>query len=200
MATKERIKQVVEIVKKFGRLQRNQLMKIIEQEDLMSHQTANDAINEAVKFHKLYRQEDYKGKQKIVWYSINEDVRKAEELCKQELDKIIKNYDLKFLIFKEKYPKLTLQEKAEGIDAFSYLFRNIVEIIEFVHELFGQTTYWKKLLKEVRETGMVELQKLNSTESIKDLGHIALDLLSSRLEDVNDAFENVEEYLKELKD
>ena len=199
MATKERVKQVVEIVKKFGRLQRNQLIKIIEQEELMSHQTANDAINEAVKFHKLYRQEDYKGKQKIVWYSINDDINKAEEIFKKELDKIIKNYDSKFLIFKEKYSKLTLQEKGDGIYVYSFLLRHIIEIIGKIHEAFGQTNYWRKLLKEIIQTRPIEFQKLASTESIKNLGHISLYLLSSRLEDVNNAFEDVERFLKESK-
>jgi len=199
MATKERIKQVVGIVEKFGRLQRNQLIKIIEQEELMSHQTANDAINEAVKFHKLYRQEDYKGKQKIVWYSINEDINKAEKIFKKELDKIIKNYDSKFLIFKEKYPKLTLQEKGDGIYVYSFLLRHIIEIIGKIHEGFGQTNYWKKLFEEIIQTRPIEFQKLASTESINDLAQLSLYVLSENYKDVDDAFEDVEEYLKELK-
>ena len=91
MATKEQIKQILEIVKKYGRIQRSQLIKQIEQEGLMSHQTTSNVINEAVKFQRLFRQEDYKGKQKIVWYSVNENIIKAEEHLKQELDKNIKN-------------------------------------------------------------------------------------------------------------
>lgn len=199
MASKERIKQIVEIVKKHGRLQRSQLIRIVEQEKIMSHMTASNAIDEAVKSHRLFRQEDHKGKQKIVWYSINEDTTKAEEMFKQELDKIMKIFDLKFSIFVEKYPKLSLHKKSEGVDAFSYLFRNILVIIEHLHDSFGQTTYWRKLLKEIKETYSIEFQKVTSTESIKDLGHMSLYLLSSRLSDVNNAFDDAEKYLKELK-
>ena len=199
MESKDRIQQIIKIVRKYGRIQRNRLIRIIEQDNLMSHQTATNAINEAVKNHRLYRQEDHKGKVKIVWYSINEDVTKAEEMFKLELNKIIKNFDLKFSIFTEKYPKLSLHKKSEGIDAFSYLFRNILVIIEHLHDSFGQTTYWRKLLKEIKETYSIEFQKITSTESIKDLGHMSLYLLSSRLSDVNNAFDDAEKYLKELK-
>jgi len=199
MATKERIKQVVEIVKNHGRMQRSKLIKFVEQEGLMSHQTTSDAIDEAVKFHKLYRNVDYKGKQKIVWYSINDDIIKAEGIFKQELDKIIKKYDSKFLIFKEKYPKLNLQEKGDGIDLFSFLLREIIAIIGKISEGFDQTNYWKKLMKEIVETRPIEFQKLASKESVNDLGMLSLYVLSENYKTVDGAFEDVEEYLKELK-
>jgi len=198
MATKEQIKQILEIVKKHGRIQRVQLIKQIEQKGLMSHQTTSNVIDEAIKFQRLFRQEDYKGKQKIVWYSVNEDIHKAEEHLKEELDKNIKKFDSNFAIFIEKYPKLSLEQKADGVDHFSFLFRTLVETINHLTIAFQETSYWKKLFKEFRESGHVKFQKLASTESLESLGYISLHLLSQLFEDVNDAFEGAEEYLKEL--
>jgi len=198
MATKEQIKQVLEIVKKYGRIQRSRLIKQIEQEGLMSHQTTSNVIDEAVKFQRLFRQEDYKGKQKIVWYSVNEDIKKGEDNLKQELDKNIRKFNSDFTIFIEKYPKLSLEQKADGVDQFSLLFRTILETINHLSFAFGETSYWKKLLKEFRESKQVEFQKLASTESFENRGRISIYLISQLLEDVNDAFEGAEEYLKEL--
>ena len=198
MATKEQIKQVVEIVKKYGRIQRIRLIKEIEEKGLMSHQTTSNVIDDAVKSHRLYRHEDLKGKQKIVFYSINDNIIKAEEHLKQELDKNIKKFDSDFAIFIKKYPKLSLEQKADGVDRFNLLFRNILVTTEHLSFAFEGTTYWKKLIKEFRERNE-GFQKLASTESLESIGHIALYLISQLLEDTNDAFEDAEKYLKELK-
>ncbi len=56
----------------------------------------------------------------------------------------------------------------------------------------------KKLLKGFRESKQIEFQKLASTESFENRGRISIYLISQLLEDVNDAFEGAEEYLKEL--
>ena len=77
------------------------------------------------------------------------------------------------------------------------LFRIILVTIEHLSFAFGETIYWKKLIKEFREKHK-EFQKLASTESFETIGHIALYLLSQLLEDTNDAFEDTEEYLKGL--
>ncbi len=149
MATREQMKQVLEIVKKYGRIQRVQLIKQIEQEGLMSHQTTSNVIDEAVKFQQLFRQEDYKGKQKIVWYSVNEDIKKGEDNLKQELDNNIRKFNSDFTIFIEKYPKLSLEQKADGVDQFSLLFRTILERINHISFAFGETSYWKKIVKRI---------------------------------------------------
>ncbi|QMU53779.1 MAG: hypothetical protein GKS07_01945 [Nitrosopumilus sp.] len=198
MATKKQIKQILEVVKKHGRIQRAQLIKQIEHEGLMSHQTTSNVINEAVKIQRLFRQEDYKGKQKIVWYSVNEDIRKTEEHLKKELNKKIEKFDSSFAIFIEKYPTLSLEQKADGVDHFNFLFRTIVETINHLTFAFQETSYWKKLFKEFRESRQIKFQKLASTESLENVGYISLHLLSQLFEDVNDAFEDADEYLKEI--
>jgi len=67
LATK-RVDQIVELLKNTRRLQKNQLIRLIEKEGLMSHMTASNAIDEAVKTHRIIREEAVKGKQKIVFF------------------------------------------------------------------------------------------------------------------------------------
>jgi len=68
MVSREKIKQVVEILKNTNRLQKNQLVRRIVDDGLMSHQTASDAISEAVNAHQIIREEAMKGNVKIVFF------------------------------------------------------------------------------------------------------------------------------------
>lgn len=197
MVSRERIKPVVEILQKTGRLQKNQLIRKIVEEGFMSHQTASDAIDEAVKSHRIFRQEDYKGKQKIVWLAITSDIDKAEKQLIQELENYLKKFDERFLIFKDKFPGLTLDQKAEGVDLLSYLFRNIVVIAEQLELGFGKTRKWSNFVKELK-TRQDDFIKLATVSTGQEAIDIAIHLLSSHIMDVNDAFDDVEEYLKEL--
>jgi len=197
MVGKERIKEVVRVLKPAGRLQRNQLVRKIVEEGLMSHQTASDAIDEAVKSHTIFRQEDYKGKQKIVWLSIFQDMEKIEHSLLEELEKKIQEFDLKFGIYKDKFRKLSTEEKAEGADVFHFLFRNIVVVVEQLEWVFGKTRRWSDFLKKVRkrQDEFIKLASLVSPEVQVQISH---HMLTQNMMDVEDAFDEADDYLEEV--
>jgi len=197
MVGKERIKEVVRVLKPAGRLQRNQLVRKIVEEGLMSHQTASDAIDEAVKSHSIFRQEDYKGKQKIVWLSIFQDMEKIELSLLEELEKKIQEFDLKFGIYKDKFRKLSIEQKAEGADVFHFLFRNIVVVVEQLEWVFGKTRRWSGFLKKVR-TRQDEFIKLASLVSPEVQVQISHHMLTQNMMDVEDAFDEADEYLEDI--
>ena len=197
MVGKERIKEVVRVLKPAVRLQKNQLVRKIVEEGLMSHQTASDAIEEAVKSHKIFRQEDFKGKQKIVWLSIIQNLDKIELSLIEELEMKMKEFDLKFGIYKDKFSKLSIEQKAEGADVFHYLFRQIVYLIEQLEFAFGKTRKWSSFYKKVR-TRQDEFVKLSSTISPEVNAQITHHLITQTFLDVEDGFDEVDEYLEDI--
>jgi len=199
MVSRVRIKQVIGVLQKAGRVQKNQLIRLIVDEGLMSHQTASDAIDESVKSYRIFRQDDHKGKQKIVWLSINDDIQKIEDMLKKAIEMVLNKFDLAFELFRRKYPKLSIEEKSDGLDAFVYLFRTILVSLEHLHEGFGKTRFWTDLLKETMQTRLAKFWELSNLETEVNRLTISRILLSYKLEDVEDAFGFVDEFLDELK-
>lgn len=197
MVARERIKQIVGILKTDGRMQRSKLIKRLEEEGIMSHQTASNTIDEAVKLHKIFRQEDFKGKQKIVWLDINQDIRKWEEQLFAFLEVLIKKYDEKFSIFKNKFSSLSLEEKADGVDAYTYCYRNLIVIVEELVEMFHKTSSWSNMLSDLTsmQKGFIHLA---STVKKEEATYISGYLLTEHIADLEDASKDVDKYLKEI--
>jgi len=95
LATK-RVDQIVELLKNTGRLQKNQLIRLIEKEGLMSHQTASNTIDEGVRTHRIIRKEAYKGKLKIVFFTVHADISEDEKYHLDEMEKLLQQFDLRF--------------------------------------------------------------------------------------------------------
>jgi len=199
MVKRGNVKKVVEILKKIGRVQRNELIRIIgNDKDGMSHQTANDAINEAIESNQIIREEDQRGNQKIVWLSASPDISKNEKLLLQNLEEGLQKYDRLFLMFKDKYRNLTTQEKADGVDVFLYFLMQFNMAVDTYTTLFSRTRKWTNFMKElpIRLLDVVDLCK---NDSIKVYSEIITNLILVRSLDVNDAFDDIDDFLKKLK-
>lgn len=199
MVTRDRIKQVVNVLQKVGRVQKNQLIRIIEKEGLMSHQTANDAIDEAVKSNRIFRQDDFKGKQKIVWLSVTDDFLKLEDSLKRQIEMSLNTFDSKFEDFEKIYPELSIEQKADGLDVLVYHFRSIIVAIEHLHDAFGKTRFWENLTQEVRLGRLAKFGELAASESDVNRMKISSILLSYKFEDIEDSLIDVEAYFSKIK-
>lgn len=199
MVSRNRVKQVVNVLKKAGRVQKNQLIRSIVEEGLMSHQTASDAIGDAVKSNRIFRQEDFKGKQKIVWLSVYENVQKAEDAIKRKMEIILNKFDSQYQIFEKKYPELSIEKKTDGIDALLFLLRSILVTIEHLHEAYQKTRYWDDLLTETRIGRVMPFRELAKLETEENVTQISLNLISYKFDDIDSSFDDVEEYLGKLK-
>ncbi len=199
MVSRNRVKQVVNVLKKAGRVQKNQLIRSVVEEGLMSHQTASDAIDDAVKSNRIFRQEDFKGKQKIVWLSVYENIQKAEEALKVEMEIILNKFDSQYQIFENKYHELSIEEKTDGIDALTFLLKSIIVTIEHLHEAYQKTRYWDDLLTETRIGRIMPFRELAKLETEENVTQISLNLISYKFDDIDFSFDDVEEYLEKLK-
>ena len=199
MVTQNRVKKVVNQLKKAGRVQKNKLIRSIVEERLMSHQTASDAIGDAVKANRIFRQEDVKGKQKIVWLSVYENVQKAEDAIKRKMEIILNKFDSQYQIFEKKYPELSIENKIDSIDALLFLLRRILLTIEHLHEAYQKTRYWDDLLTETRIGRVMPFRELAKLETEENVTQISLNLISYKFDDIDSSFDDVEEYLGKLK-
>jgi len=196
---REKIKKVIEILKKIGRVQRNQLVRVVVDEyKEMSHQTANDAINEAIKLNQIIREEDQRGKQKIVWLSVSPDISKDEKSVLQFLENQLQKYDRLFLVFKEKYRNLTTKEKADGVDNFLYLLMQFNLITDAYTTIYSRTKKWTNLMQEIPKR-LLDITNLYTNDSEKIIGKIFQNIILQKFWDVNDAFEDIENFLKKIK-
>ena len=163
----------------------------------MSHQTANKTINEAVESKRIFRQEDQKGGQKIVWLDITPDIEKMQTNFLQSLEKMIKHYDDRFSVFKEKFSSLTRDEKTDGVDYFSYYLNRILDVFDYYMENSVYSSKVSNLYEDAKSRGE-EFGKFSSSCTHDEAAQITVDLLSIRILDVRDAFEDVDDYLKDI--
>ncbi len=199
MTHKERIKLVVEILKKEGRLTKNELIRRLMKEGPMARQTASNAIDEAVELHRIFRQDDVMGeKQHIVFLDISPDISIGEKQLLEELENLLKKYDEKFSVFRDKYSSLSIEDRADGVDVYKYLYRNNNALIEWLVHTFNGTKQWKDLMdNSISRWG--EFNKLASTETKEDLDQMSAFLIGQHFLDVKDAFEDVDDYLNYIK-
>jgi hypothetical protein len=194
----ERVEQIVELLKNTGRVQKNQLIRLIEKKGLMSHQTANNAIDEAVRTHRIIREEKFKGKQKIVFFTVHADISENENYHLEELEKLLKEFDARFIFFKEKYESLSIMEKAKGFDRFWLLLLHFHVTVEALWRNFGKTKMWTDLMNEIRSRTTL-MNKLMSSGSNLERGRIARYVIERKFLYLNEAIELLDTHLKELK-
>ena len=197
MVTK-RVDQIVELLKNTGRLQKNQLIRLIEKDGLMSHQTANNAIDEAVKTHRIIREEAYKGKQKIVFFTVHADISENEKYHLDQLEELLEGYDVRFNDFKYKFTNLSIMDKAKGIDRFALFLLHYQVTIEALWINFGKTRKWSTLLDEIRSR-KISMNKLMSSGSNLERGRIGRYVIERKFLYLNEAIELLDTHLKDIK-
>jgi len=194
----ERVEQIVELLKNTGRVQKNQLIRLIEKDGLMSHQTASNAIDEAVKTHRIIREEKLKGKQKIVFFTVHADISENENYHLEQLEKLLKEFDLRFAFFKDKFSSLSIIEKSKGIDRFALFLLHYQVTIEALWINFGKTRKWSTLLNEIRSR-KISMNKLMTSGSNLERGKIGRYVIERKFLYLNEAIELLDSHLNELK-
>ena len=192
------MEQIVEFLKKTGRVQRNQLIREIEKKGLMSHQTASNAIDEAVKTHRIIREEAYKGKIKIVFFTVHADISDNEKYHLDQLEELLKYYDDRFSFFKDKFPSLSIIDKAKGVDRFFLFLFHFQVTTEALYLNFGKTRKWSTLLNEIRSRHM-SMNKLMNSGSNLERGKIMRYVIERKFLYLNEAMELLDTHLKDIK-
>jgi len=194
----KRVDQIVELLENTGRVQKNQLIRLIEKKGLMSHQTASNAIDEAVRTHRIIREEAYKGKQKIAFFTVHSDINENEQYHLDQMEKLLEQFDLRFEFFKDKFPSLSITEKMKGIDRFFYFLLHYHVTIEALWRNFGKTRKWATLLNEIRSRE-IPMNKLMTSGSNLDRGKIGRYVIERKFLYLNEGIERLDEHLNELK-
>ena len=200
MTDRKRINLVVEILKKEGRLSKNDLIRRLEKQGPMARQTASNAIDDAVESQRIFRQDDVIGqKQHIVLLDITPEIGIWENQLYETVKNIFEKFDTRFSFFDEKYSSLSVDDKAEGVYVLSYLMTHIGSIVQLLELGFRKTEKWTNLKKEVFKRGE-KFVKQSTTIPKPDLEQISLYILSQNMLDVKDDFDEVDEFLKQIKD
>lgn len=197
MVTK-RVDQIVELLENTGRLQKNQLIKLIEEKGLMSHMTASRAIDEAVRTHRIIREEAHKGNLKIVFLTVHSDISENEKYHLDQLEELLEGYDVRFNDFKDKLANLSIIEKAKIIDGFALFLFHYQVTVEALWINFGKTRKWATLLSEIRSR-KISMNKLMSSASNLERGKIGRYVIERKFLYLNEAIELLDTNLKVLK-
>lgn len=198
MVKKSNVKKAIQVLEKVGRMTKNQAILAIIREAGMSRQTASDAIDQGVLINKIFREEDQRGQLRIVWVSVSKQVSEMETKIITQINDLYTGYDEKFELFKNNLNNLTMEKRADGIDAFSYFLIMAKILITCYSELYGKTRKWTNLLKTLDER-MINNQKLVIMQKEKDTIKILGSIVDSRAFDVANAYEDIEGFMKENK-
>ena len=191
---KARIKLILKILKKEERLIKNDLIERLIKKGKLSRQTVINAIDLAVKSQQIIREEDVRGKLPIVWLSITPDIKKIEEQLFKEIEPVITTFDENFSAFSDRYSSLSIDDRAAGLEFFQYFFRCIVAIVDFMMSSFKESKLWPDLMDHLKSK-QEDFQKLTSTETKEDLHQISGYILGEHFLDMDEAFEEVKDFL-----
>jgi len=65
----------------------------------MAPMTARKAIAEGVSTKKIIQEDNFKGKQKIVFYTVHRDISENEKDTLDEMEELLQQFDLRFGFF-----------------------------------------------------------------------------------------------------
>jgi len=198
MVKRSNVKKAIQVLEKVGRMTKNQAILAIMREAGMSRQTASDAIDQGVLINKIFREEDQRGQLRIVWVSVSKQVSEIEKLTITQINELFTGYDKNFELFKNNLNNLTMEERGDGIDAFSYFLIMAKILISGYSYLYGQTRKWTNLLKTLDQR-IANNQKLMFMPKEKDTMKIIGSVIENRAFDVASAYEDIEEFMKENK-
>jgi len=197
MTSIDKIEKVVKILEKTGRVRKTNLADRLINEGNMAYDTTNNAIDEAVELGKVFREERFRKKGKIVWLTVHKDIMENEKELLEIMKKRLKEFDNRFKYVKDAFPVLSYEEKATGLDSFAFLIMHLWTAVETLWINFGQTNEWKTLVDEVKDRipPINELMLSGSQEeSLALRGHI----VDSKLEVIDDLFNQQDFYLHEV--
>jgi len=164
----------------------------------MSHQTASNAIDEAVKTHRIIREEAFKGKIKIAFFTVHSDIGENEKYHLDQLEDLLKGYDSRFSFFEDKFANFSIIEKAKAIDRFLLFLFDYQVTVEALWINFGKTRKWSTLLNEIRSR-KISMNKLMTSGSNLERGRIGRYVIERKFLYLNEAIELLDEHLNEIK-
>ena len=194
MTSIQRIESVEEILKNTGRLRRTELVNRLMKEGDMSKQVAYNAIDEAERSGKVKREERYKGKELKAFYTVNFDIEKDEKELYENMKKRLKEFDNRFHFIKDKFSRLTLDEKAAGIESCDMLHLFLYAAVHALWINFAQTNEWKKLLDDVNSR-KISINDLMRTCTMEEGRHIARHITESKISAIDIVFNQQIDYL-----
>jgi len=194
----KRVEQLVELLSNTGRVQKNQLIRLIVKEGLMSHQTASNTIDEGVRTHRIIREDAFKGHQKIAFFTVHSDISEDEQYHLDQMEKLLEQFDFRFEFFREKFPSLSITEKMKGIDRFFLFLHHYYVTIDSLWSLFGKTRKWSTLRNEIvsRQTSM---NRLMASGSNLEYGKIGMYVTERKFVYLEEAIELLDKHLNELR-
>ena len=198
MTSIQRIETVEEILKNTGRLRREELVKRLMTEYEMNKQGAYNAIDRAVELGKVKREDREKGKKPVVYFTVHFDIEENEKNIFEFCEKGLKQFDIRFNFFKDKFANLTTDEKAKGLESFGLLFLHLHVATQELLYNFGEVNEWKILLDKINSR-IIPMNDLARSVPAKEQSIIKKHVIEKKVDIINDAFIGLDEFLNELR-
>lgn len=145
MVSQDKIKLLQYVLVHYPQLSRNEFKKIVCDElNLMTHQTFQSNLNEAVSQGLVFRTESYEGRVRKVWYHMTKDLSSAEKDRLKYFDTRMAIFDKLFNRYKDRFKRLSLGEQSEIL---ALLYRTL-DAMTFNATVFSQ--YYFKHSREFR--------------------------------------------------
>jgi len=195
----ERLKVALEILKKEGKLRSNELVRRLKDEGKMSRQTAINTIEEGVSKRKIFREDVIvKEKEQAVYYTVYPDITKNEKILFEQMNKFLKDFDDRFSIFKEKFSRMSIEGKSQGVEGFSLFLIHFNLAVRRLWESHEKKREWKTLQNLVHSR-MGSLNKLLKSRPKKEQNVIGSHVLEGELLYLDEAKGFLDEYLQKIK-
>jgi len=198
MYSESRIEKVKEILKTVGRLRKAQLIEKIENECQVARQTAINTIDDALELGIIKEEKRWKGKELIIFYTVHFDIEENEKDIFEFCEKGLKQFDLRFNFFKDKFSSLTVEEKAIGIESFGLLILHIHVATQALWHNFGRANEWKSLLDNVNSR-TISINDLMNSGPNEEQAKIKTHIIEKKVDIINDVFNSLDEYLDKIK-
>ena len=114
------------------------------------------------------------------------------------MEKLLKQFDLRFSFFNNKFSSLSIEEKANGLELFFLFVLHFHVTVEALWVNFGKTRKWKTLLNEVRAR-TAPLNNLMTSGSKKEHGEIGRHIIEGKFWYLGEAINQLDVLLNEIK-
>lgn len=194
-----RLNLTIKILKNAGRLRSNELVRRLMDKGPMARQTAINTIKEGISKHKIFREEAMIGEQEAVFYTTYPDISKNEKFLLGQMEKFLKDFDDRFVIFEEKFSRLSIEKKSEGVEGFSLYLIHFNLAVKSLWEGHDKKREWKTLQNEVysRMDSLTKLVKLCTKKEQSVIGRHSLEGKLLYLDDVAKGF--LDDFLDQIK-
>ena len=192
-----KIEKIEKILKNTGRLRQVDLIKQIEKECQVTYVTARKIIKDAVELGRIKEEERRRGKEPILYYTVHFDIEEDEKNIFGFCERALKQFDFRLDVFKDKFANLTTDEKIKGLESFELLFLRLHVATQALWHNFGQSNEWKVLLDKVNSR-VIPMNDLGQSVSVKEMAIIKTRIMEKKVDTINDAFNDLDEFLNEL--